>query len=126
MSNVTAAQVAEGQKIVPIVCVQNLYNLATRSDDALIDDLARQDIAYVPYFPLRGFSAEQTATLLTVAESLDVTPSQLALAWLLARSPNILLIPGTSSLNHLHENLRAADIHIPEDAMSTLNGIGGP
>ena len=124
LSNVTAAQVAEGQKIAPIVCVQNLYNLASRADDALIDDLAEQDIAYTPYFPLRGFSPEQKAALEKVAETIKATASQVALAWLLARSPNILLIPGTSSLDHLHENLQAASIQLSPEAMAELDSIG--
>ena len=125
LSNVTLAQVQEGQKIAPIVCVQNLYNLTSRGDDALIDHLVTEGIAYVPYFPLRFFSPEQTAALAAVAESLGATGSQVALAWLLARSPNILLIPGTSSVGHLHENLRAAEIKLTPEAMSELDKIAG-
>lgn len=116
VSNVTAAQLAEGQKIATIVCVQNLYNLASRTDDDLIDQLAAEGIAYVPYFPLRGFSPEQTAILAEVAEEIEAIPSQVALAWLLARSPNILPIPGTSSITHLHENVQSTEIKLtPED-----------
>ena len=124
LSNVTADQVKEGQKITPVVCVQNLYNLASRGDDALIDELAAQDIAYTPYFPLRGFSTEQTATLEKVAATLKASASQVALAWLLARSPNILLIPGTSSVAHLHENLEAAKVKLTSEAMVELDTIG--
>ncbi len=124
LSNVTLAQVAEGQKVAPIICVQNLYNLASRADDALIDHLAAQGIAYVPYFPLRGFSPDQMAILEGVAQSVPATASQVALAWLLARSPSILLIPGTSSLNHLHENLGALAIKLSSEAMATLDTIG--
>ena len=124
LSNVTAAQVKQGQTIAPIVCVQNLYNLASRGDDALIDELAAQDIAYTPYFPLRGFSPEQMATLESVAKTVQASASQVALAWLLARSPNILLIPGTSSLNHLHENLKATSIKLTPEAMAQLDTIG--
>ena len=124
LSNVTLEQLKEGQKIAPIVCVQNLYNLATRADDALIDHLAAENIAYVPYFPIRGFSAEQTATLAAVAASLEASSSQVALAWLLARSPNILLIPGTSSVAHLHENLKAATVELTPEAMTQLDTMG--
>src|SRR6478736_7529503 len=109
LSNVTAAQVAEAQAITEIVCVQNNYNLAHRDDDALIDDLARQGIAFVPFFPLGGFNPLQSSTLSSVAEQLAATPLQVALAWLLHRSPNVLLIPGTSSLTHLRENLAVAE-----------------
>ena len=123
LSNVTAAQVAEARGIAPVVCVQNHYNLVHRHDDALIDDLGRSGIAYVPFFPLGGFSPLQSETLSTVAKRLGATPMQLALAWLLHRAPNILLIPGTSSLAHLRENLAAAAITIPADALSELNGI---
>src|SRR6201996_2230481 len=123
VSNVTAAQVAEARGIAPVVCVQNHYNLVHRHDDALIDDLGRDGIAYVPFFPLGGFSPLQSETLSTVAKRLDATPMQLALAWLLHRAPNILLIPGTSSLAHLRENLAAAEITIPADALSELNAI---
>ncbi|WP_102958964.1 aldo/keto reductase family oxidoreductase [Mangrovicella endophytica] len=124
LSNVTPSQIAEGRKIAEIVCVQNLYNVAHRDDDALIDELARDGIAYVPFFPLGGFSPLQSSTLSGVAERLGSTPMQVALAWLLRRSPNILLIPGTSSVAHLKENLAAAELDLPEDAMAELNGIG--
>ncbi len=123
LSNVTAAQIAEARRIVPIVCVQNHYNLAHRADDALIDDLARDGIAYVPFFPLGGFSPLQSATLSDTAARLGATPMQVALAWLLHRSPNILVIPGTSSLNHLRENLQAATLQIPAEALASLNSI---
>jgi aryl-alcohol dehydrogenase-like predicted oxidoreductase len=120
LSHVTPTQVAEGRRICKIVCVQNLYNLAHRDDDALIDDLARDGIAYVPYFPLGGFSPLQSSSLDAVAARLGVTPMQVALAWLLRRSPNILLIPGTSSVAHLRENLAAAACALPDDAISEL------
>jgi aryl-alcohol dehydrogenase-like predicted oxidoreductase len=123
LSNVTAAQVAEAQAITPIVCVQNHYNLANRADDGLIDALARQGIPYVPFFPLGGFTPLQSATLSEVAAGLSATPMQVALAWLLQRSPNILLIPGTSSLAHLHENLAAARLALPAHALARLDGI---
>src|SRR5271165_531356 len=123
LSNVTAAQVAEAQAITDIVCVQNNYNLAHRHDDALIDDLARQGIAYVPFFPLGGFSPLQSSTLSSVAGRLGATPMQVALAWLLHRSPNMLLIPGTSSVAHLRENLSAAALELPEDVLRKLNGL---
>lgn len=123
LSNATAAQVAEGRKLAPIMCVQNQYNLAHRDDDALIDELAQAGIAYVPFFPLGGFSPLQSSTLSDVASRLGATPMQVALAWLLARSPNILLIPGTSSVAHLKENLLAADIVLSEEDMTALNGI---
>ena len=110
--------------MVPIDCVQNQYNLAHRADDALIDDLARDGIAYVPFFPLGGFSPLQSATLSEVAEGLKATPMQVALAWLLKRSPNILLIPGTSSTAHLKENLAAADLDLPPEALAALDSIG--
>ena len=113
LSNVTAAQVAEGRRICDIVCVQNHYNVAHRDDDALIDDLARDGIAYVPFFPLGGFTPLQSTTLNDVARRLGATPMQVALAWLLQRAPNILLIPGTSSLDHLRENLAAASLKLP-------------
>lgn len=125
LSHVTATQIAEGRKICPIVCVQNLYNLANRSDDALIDDLAKEGIAYVPYFPLGGFTPLQSSILTEVAQEHGVTPMQLALAWLLQRSPNILLIPGTSSVNHLHENLAVAEIKLSAEVMTKLEGITG-
>lgn len=125
LSNVTSAQVKEGQKIAPIVCVQNLYNLATRGDDGLVDDLAEQNVAYVPYFPLRGFSPEQMAVLESVAQQLGASSSQVALAWLLDRSHNILLIPGTSSLDHLHENVEATDIKLTPEVKEHLDTIAG-
>jgi pyridoxine 4-dehydrogenase len=123
LSNVTPAQVAQGRRIAEIVCVQNQYNLAHRTDDALVDDLARDGIAYVPFFPLGGFSPLQSATLSDVAERLGATPMQVALAWLLRRAPNILLIPGTSSVAHLGENLSAAELDLPDDAVTALDGI---
>jgi aryl-alcohol dehydrogenase-like predicted oxidoreductase len=123
LSNVTAAQVAAAQKIAPVVCVQNQYNLARREDEALIDDLARQGIAYVPFFPLGGFTPLQSETLSQVAAGLNATPMQVALAWLLQRSPNILLIPGTSSTAHLGENLAAAEVELPAEALARLDGI---
>ncbi|MBW4329979.1 aldo/keto reductase family oxidoreductase [Stakelama sp. CBK3Z-3] len=124
ISNATAHAVAEAQKIVPIVCVQNLYNLANRDDDALIDQLAAQDIAYVPFFPLGGFSPLQSDRLDRVAKRVGATPMQVALAWLLHRSPNILLIPGTSSRGHLRENLAVADISLDDEALAELDAIG--
>jgi pyridoxine 4-dehydrogenase len=123
VSSVTPNQVAEARRICPIVCVQNHYNLAHRTDDALIDSLARDGIAYVPFFPLGGFSPLQSSTLSGVAKRLGVTPMQTALAWLLRRAPNVLLIPGTSSIAHLKENLAAADLALPQDAMIALDGI---
>jgi len=120
LSNVTAKQVEEGRKMADIVCVQNLYNLVHRNDDSLIDSLAAARIAYVPFFPLGGFSPLQSTTLSEVAKSLDVTPMQVAIAWLLQRSPNILLIPGTSSVPHLRENLAAAELELPADALQAL------
>lgn len=125
LSNVTPAQVAEGRTITPIVCVQNQYNLAHRHDDAFIDALAADGVAYAPFFPLGGFSRLQSDALSTVAAGLNATPMQVALAWLLRRSPNILLIPGTSSTAHLMENLAAADLILSDEAMSALNAIGG-
>ncbi|CDX38556.1 putative aldo/keto reductase, NAD(P)-binding [Mesorhizobium sp. ORS 3359] len=122
LSNVTRAQIAEGRKICDIVCVQNQYNLAHRDDDALIDELARDGIAYVPFFPLGGFSPLQSSTLSGVADRLGGTPMQVALAWLLQRSPNILLIPGTSSVAHLRENLAAAELKLSADVLSELDG----
>jgi pyridoxine 4-dehydrogenase len=124
LSNVTAKQVEEAQRMVKIVCVQNLYNVAHRNDDALIDHLAAAGIAYVPFFPLGGFSPLQSAELSAVARELHATPMQVALAWLLQRSPNILLIPGTSSIAHLRENLAAARIRLPVTAVERLNRIG--
>ncbi|MHA7632500.1 aldo/keto reductase family oxidoreductase [Corallococcus sp. M7] len=123
LSNVTATQVAEGRRIADIVCVQNHYNLAHRDDDALIDSLAKDKIAYVPFFPLGGFSPLQSSTLSTVAARLNATPMQTALAWLLHRSPNILLIPGTSSVAHLKENLAAGELKLPEDALKELDSV---
>src|SRR5882672_6132785 len=123
LSSVTPAQIAEGQKICEIVCVQNQYNLAHRNDDALIDDLGCDRIAYVPFFPLGGFTSLQSSTLSGVAQRLGATPSQVALAWLLRRAPNILLIPGTSSVAHLRENLAAAELSLPDDAVRALDGI---
>ncbi len=123
LSSVTPAQIAEGRRIAEIVCVQNQYNLAHRHDDALIDDLAREGIAYVPFFPLGGFSPLQSETLDVVAHRLGATSMQVALAWLLHRAPSILLIPGTSSLAHLKENLAAADLVLPQDAMRELDGM---
>ena len=123
LSHVTAAQIAEGRKICPIVCVQNLYNLARRGDDALIEQLAGEGVAYVPFFPLGGFTPLQSTTLSDVANKLGATPMQVALAWLLRRAPNILLIPGTSSVAHLRENLAAAELTLPDDAMKALDGI---
>jgi pyridoxine 4-dehydrogenase len=123
LSNVTAAQLAEAQAITAVVCVQNNYNLARRHDDALIDDLARQGIAYVPFFPLGGFTPLQSSTLSDVAGRLGATPMQVALAWLLQRSPNILLIPGTSSLAHLRENLAAGQLTLSPPILEELDGI---
>ncbi|MER9056514.1 aldo/keto reductase family oxidoreductase [Mesorhizobium sp. M0213] len=125
LSNVTAAQIAEGRRICKIVYVQNQYNLAHRGDDALIDDLARDGIAYVPFFPLGGFNPLQSSTLSKVAARLGATPMQVALAWLLRRAPNILLIPGTSSVAHLRENLAAGDLALSEDAIEELDSIAG-
>jgi aryl-alcohol dehydrogenase-like predicted oxidoreductase len=123
LSNATAAQIAAGRAIANIVCVQNLYNLAHREDDALIDELAAAGTAYVPFFPLGGFTPLQSAALSDVAEKLGATPMQVALAWLLARSANILLIPGTSSVLHLRENLAAADLVLPDDMMVELDQV---
>ena len=123
VSNVTAAQLAEAQAITDIVCVQNNYNLVYRHDDALIDDLARQGIAYVPFFPLGGFTPLQSTTLSSVAAQLGATPMQVALAWLLQRSPNILLIPGTSSVEHLGENLAAGELALSPQTVAELDGI---
>jgi len=123
VSTVSTEQVAEAQSIAPIVCVQNFYNIANRRDDSLIDLLAEQGIAYVPYFPLGGFSPLQSGTLSSVAAHLDTTPMAVALAWLLQRSPNILLIPGTSSVEHLRENVASAGLQLPDDAIKELNEI---
>jgi len=124
LSNVSAEQLAEAQKISEIVCVQNLYNVANRQDDGFIDDLERQGIAYVPFFPLGGFSPLQSSALDKAAASVRATPMQVALAWLLHRSPNILLIPGTSSVEHLRENLKAATLELPAEIMADLDSIG--
>ncbi len=123
LSNVTPAQIAEGRQICEIVCVQNLYNVAHRDDDAMIDDLARDGIAYVPFFPLGGFTPLQSSTLSDVAARLGATPMQVALAWLLRRAPNILLIPGTSSVAHLRENLGVAELDLPQDALDALSQV---
>ncbi len=123
LSNVTANQVTEGRKIAEIVCVQNMYNLAHRQDDALIDSLAKDGIAYVPFFPLGGFSPLQSSALSDVAARLEATPMQVALAWLLRRAPNILLIPGTSSVAHLRENLGAADLVLSDEIITELDGV---
>jgi len=124
LSNVTPKQLKEAQSITEIVCIQNFYNVARRNDDAFIDDLTAQGIAYVPFFPLGGFTPLQSSVLDAAAASLQVTPMQLALAWLLQRSPNILLIPGTSSLEHLRENLKASTLQIPSKVLGELDSIG--
>ncbi len=126
LSNVTPAQIAEARRIVSIVCVQNQYNLAHRADDALIADLTRDGISYVPFFPLGGFTPLQSTALSEAASRLDATPMQVALAWLLQRSPNILVIPGTSSLNHLREDLEAAKLQIPAEVLADLDAIPQP
>jgi len=123
LSNVTARQVADARQLTPIACVQNMYNLANRNDDALVDELAELGIAWVPFFPLGGFSPLQSTQLNEVAAELQATPMQVALAWLLRRSPNILLIPGTSSSQHLQENLASAQLVLPAEALTVLNGI---
>ena len=125
LSTVTAEQLAEAQSIAPVVCVQNLYNLARRDDDPLVDLTARQGVAFVPYFPLGGFSPLQSDALERVAARLGATPMAVALAWLLRRSPNILLIPGTASVAHLRENVAAAALELPPDATAELDAIGG-
>jgi pyridoxine 4-dehydrogenase len=125
LSNVSPEQLAEGQRITEIACVQNFYNVAQRNDDGLIDDLAKQNIAYVPFFPLGGFTPLQSSVLDAAAASLQATPMQVALAWLLQRAPNILLIPGTSSGEHLRENLNAARLQIPSETLAKLDAIGG-
>jgi pyridoxine 4-dehydrogenase len=122
LSNVTSKQIADGREFCDIVCVQNRYNLAHRVDDPLIDALAGSGVAYVPYFPLGGFSPLQSSALSDIARKLGATPMQVALAWLLRRAPNILLIPGTSSVAHLRENLSAAALHLPDEALAALNG----
>ena len=124
LSNVTSKQVAEAQRIAPVVCVQNQYNLVQRADEALVDELGKKGIAYVPFFPLGGFTPIQSAVLGQVATRLGATPMQVALAWLLHRAPNILLIPGTSSLAHLRENLAAAELRLSDALMAELNAIG--
>ena len=126
LSNVTPTQIAEGRRICDIVCVQNQYNLVQRLDDVMVDELAADGIAYVPFFPLGGFTPLQSNILSAVAARLDATPMQVALAWLLHRAPNILLIPGTSSLAHLHENIAAGALVLPDDALRDLDGIAGP
>ncbi|OQM73860.1 aldo/keto reductase family oxidoreductase [Manganibacter manganicus] len=123
LSNVTPAQVAEGRLICNIACVQNHYNLVHRVDDVLIDDLARDGIAYVPFFPLGGFTPVQSSALSDVAQRLGATPTQVALAWLLHRAPNILLIPGTTSITHLHENIAATELDLSDDTLAALDGI---
>jgi len=125
VSTVSAEQIAEAQSIAPVVCVQNFYNIAHRQDDSLIDSLAEQGIAYVPYFPLGGFSPLQSDTLSSVAARFDATAMAVALAWLLQRSPNILLIPGTSSVEHLRENVASAGLQLPDDAIKELDDIAG-
>jgi aryl-alcohol dehydrogenase-like predicted oxidoreductase len=124
VSNVTPAQIEEARRIAPVVCVQNHYNLVHRGDDALIDQLAKDGIAYVPFFPLGGFTPLQSTALSEVAQNLEETPMQVALAWLLQRAPNILLIPGTSSVKHLRENLAAAELELPADTLAVLDRIG--
>jgi aryl-alcohol dehydrogenase-like predicted oxidoreductase len=123
LSNVTSAQIEEGRRICEIVCVQNHYNLAHRADDALIDELARHGVAYVPFFPLGGFTPLQSSTLSDVAKRVGATPMQVALAWLLRRAPNMLLIPGTASITHLRENLAVAELDLPDEAVRALDGI---
>ena len=124
LSNVTAKQIDQGRAITEIVCVQNMYNLAQRRDDALIDRLAKDGVAYVPFFPLGGFSPLQAEALSDAAEQCDATPMQVALAWLLQRSPNILLIPGTSSVEHLKQNIASVKLQLPDDVLSSLDTIG--
>ena len=123
LSNITPRQLQEAQEITEIVCIQNFYNVPNRSDDAFIDALAQQGIAYVPFFPLGGFTPLQSSVLDRVAASMQASPMQVALAWLLQRSPNILLIPGTSSINHLRDNLTAAALELPSDLVAELNAI---
>jgi pyridoxine 4-dehydrogenase len=125
LSTVNAGQLAQAQSIAPVVCVQNLYNIARRADDPLVEETARQGIAFVPYFPLGGFTPLQSAELESVAKRLDATPMSVALAWLLQRSPNMLLIPGTSSVAHLRENVAGAGLELPADARAELDAIGG-
>jgi aryl-alcohol dehydrogenase-like predicted oxidoreductase len=126
LSNVSPAQLAEGQKITEIVCVQNMYNVVHRNDDGFIDALAKQGIAYVPFFPLGGFTPLQSSSLDKTAASLGSTPMQIALAWLLHRSPNILLIPGTTSIEHLRENLKTANLQLPPKVIADLDSMGKP
>lgn len=126
LSNVTPGQLAEGQTITEIVCIQNFYNVAHRNDDALIDSLSRQGVAYVPFFPLGGFTPLQSSALDGAAQHMGVTPMQVALAWLLQRSPNILLIPGTSSVQHLRENLKSATLRIPSEVLAELDALSQP
>ncbi len=126
LSKLTPTQIAEARRIVPIICVQNHYKLVHRADDAGIEDLARDGIAYAPFFPLCGFTPLQSAELSDIAASLGATPMQIALAWLLEPSANILLIPGTSSLKHLRENLQAARLQIPSEVLANLNSMGKP
>ncbi len=123
LSNVTPAQIAEGRSICKVACVQNHYNLAQRADDDMIDKLARDGVPYVPYFPLGGFTPLQSTALSSVAQGLGVTPMQVALAWLLRRAPNILLIPGTSSVAHLRENIAAAELDLPDDTLASLDSV---
>lgn len=123
MSNINASQLAESRSITEIVCVQNHYNLAHRNDDALIDELAAKGVAFIPFFPLGGFTPLQSSALDNTAKSLDATPMHVALAWLLQRSPNILLIPGTSSVDHLRDNLKAATLELPAEIVVNLNAI---
>lgn len=126
VSNATSKQVAEARTIAPVVCVQNQYNIAHRDDDALVDELAKLGIAYVPFFPLGGFTPLQSSILSDIAKELGATPMQVALAWLLRRAPNILLIPGTSSVNHLTQNLAAAELKLSDEVFARLSAIGGP
>jgi pyridoxine 4-dehydrogenase len=125
LSNVTPRQFAEGQKIAEIVCVQNFFNIARRDDDAFVDELAKHGVAYVPFFPLGGFTPLQSSELDSVAASVSATSMQVALAWLLHRAPNILLIPGTSSVKHLRENLAAAGLQLPSQTIARLDSIAG-
>jgi len=124
VSTMSATQIKEAQEIAPVVCVQNFYNVAQRGDDALVEDLAKQGIPYVPYFPLGGFTPLQSGVLDEVAKDLSKTPMQVALAWLLHRSPNVLLIPGTGSLGHLRENLSAAELVLPVEVIAKLDAVG--
>jgi pyridoxine 4-dehydrogenase len=126
LSNVTPTQLRQAQKLTEIVCIQNFYNLAHRDDDAFIDHLVAQGIAYVPFFPLGGFTPLQSSVIDAVAAKLQATPMQVALAWLLHRAPNTLLIPGTSSLAHLRENLAAAELNLPDEAINQLNSVAKP